>query len=346
MVHDEAAAPGHPLGAFQPRLLRILLCLGYGLGVIVFMAIYGLLQERIITRPYGGEFFKFSLLLVFWNRVIAVACSAVMMAVHRDRILWTPPLWKYVAISASNVVATSCQYEALKFITFPLLMIGKSFKMIPVMLWCIVLFRRRYKLLDWVTSIAITGGVILFLLTGRAAAANSRGLVGVGLLWILGFLVCDGFTLAFQEKLFSQYNTTRYNQMFYVNLISGLISLAILLITNTLTKSFAFWRAHPVIVADTFYLSVAVYAGQWCLYGQNQEFGAVVVAATMNVRQVVSTVISYAAYHHRIGAWQIVAFVIIFASLFMKAIDQFVRGPGAGDDEKQHLLVSKTRGVP
>jgi adenosine 3'-phospho 5'-phosphosulfate transporter B2 len=40
--------------------------------------------------------------------------------------------WEYCLVSFSNVVATSCQYEALKYVSFPVQTLGKCAKMIPV----------------------------------------------------------------------------------------------------------------------------------------------------------------------------------------------------------------------
>ena len=37
----------------------------------------------------------------------------------------------------------------------------------------------------------------------------------------------------------------------------------------------------------------------WCIYSQIKEFGALVFAATMNVRQVVSILVSYVTWHHQ-----------------------------------------------
>ncbi len=53
------------------------------------------------------------------------------------------PSYSYALISMSNVVATTCQYEALKFVTFPLQTLGKCAKMIPVMLWGNLMMRKR-----------------------------------------------------------------------------------------------------------------------------------------------------------------------------------------------------------
>merc|ERR1712039_906820 len=68
-----------------------------------------------------------------------------MTFVKRESLRNSAPLWKYLAISLSNVGATWCQYEALKFVAFPVQMLGKSFKMMPVMIWGIVISQKRYK---------------------------------------------------------------------------------------------------------------------------------------------------------------------------------------------------------
>merc|ERR1719433_1324877 len=66
-------------------------------------------------------------------------------------------------------------------------------------------------------------------------------------------------------------------------------------------------------------LSVAATAGQWFIYSQVKEFGALVFAATMNVRQVVSIMISCIRYHHPITRLQVIGLCIVFAALFYKS---------------------------
>ena len=51
---------------------------------------------------------------------------------------------EYCLVSLSNVVATTCQYEALKYVSFPVQTLGKCAKMIPVMIWGSIIMRRSY----------------------------------------------------------------------------------------------------------------------------------------------------------------------------------------------------------
>jgi adenosine 3'-phospho 5'-phosphosulfate transporter B2 len=43
------------------------------------------------------------------------------------------PLSAYSAIAFSNMLATGCQYEALRYVSFPTQTLAKTAKMIPVM---------------------------------------------------------------------------------------------------------------------------------------------------------------------------------------------------------------------
>lgn len=56
------------------------------------------------------------------------------------------PPYAYAAVSLSNVVATTCQYEALKHLYFPLQTIAKCGKMLPVMLWGTLILSKTYTL--------------------------------------------------------------------------------------------------------------------------------------------------------------------------------------------------------
>jgi hypothetical protein len=70
-------------------------------------------------------------------------------------------------LAGSNVVATFCQYEALKYVSFPVQTLGKCAKMIPVMIWGTLVNQKSYKGKDYLIAMMITGGCILFAMTGR-----------------------------------------------------------------------------------------------------------------------------------------------------------------------------------
>jgi len=319
-------------------LTTCLWCLFYASGIVGMLVVYGVLQERIMTMPYDNETFTFSVFLVFCNRMAAVVFAIVMAIVNREQFGNGAPLWKYLIVSLSNVFASTCQYESLKYVSFAVQMLGKSFKMMPVMLWGMAISGKQYGLTDWLVAAGITAGVTEFLMTGPTASPNDQGNSVRGLLMLVAFLALDGLTSTMQEKLFKEHKTSKYNQMLYINLLSCCVSIITLVSSGTLAPSVAFCASHGRFVLDASLLSASAVGGQFFIYSQVKEFGALVFAATMNVRQVVSIIISYVTYKHSITPLQIVGLFLCFFALFYKSYAGFVSSAQAA--EKAPLLKS------
>jgi len=264
--------------------------------------------------------FRVSVFLVLCNRIAAIVYAVLMVALKGEQFGHMVPLWKYFAVSMSNVAATWCQYEALKYVSFPVQMLGKSFKMMPVMIWGILISGQKYKLQDWLIAAGVTGGVTGFLLSGDIKSKHASQDSSVyGLVLMLGFLACDGFTSTFQEKLFKEHKTSKYNQMMYVNGGSMCVSLLTLLTTGGLTQALGFVGRHPAIMGDASLLSASAVGGQFFIYSLVKEFGALILAATMNMRQVLSILTSYILYGHPINLMQVASLAAVFATLFYKS---------------------------
>lgn len=127
----------------------------FACGIMVSFVMYGVVQERIMTVPYKtddmietaeddaekfpGEMFKQSAFLVLMNRLVA---SALAFTVIVATYFWSgdktkgvvrglrgvAPFYAYCGVSFSNITATWCQYEALKYVNFPTQTLGKTGK--------------------------------------------------------------------------------------------------------------------------------------------------------------------------------------------------------------------------
>merc|ERR1719331_1413438 len=92
-----------------------------------------------------------------------------------------------------------------------------------------------------------------------------------------------------------------------------------LFVTGGFAEALGFCSAHPAFVLDATFLSGAAVSGQFFIYSMVKEFGALAFAATMNVRQVVSIIVSYISYSKPITSLQIMGLVAVFAALFYKS---------------------------
>lgn len=97
---------------------------------------WGILQERMLTRRYPrltGEYFTYSYALVFTNRFWTLIISSVFLLYLKPRRSRSTVIYEYSFPSISNMLSSWCQYEALRYVSFPATTLFKSFKLAPVM---------------------------------------------------------------------------------------------------------------------------------------------------------------------------------------------------------------------
>merc|ERR1719215_538016 len=142
--------------------------------------------------------------------------------------------------------------------------------------------------------------------------------------------------------------TSKYNQMMYVNGLSAFVSFCTLVSTGTLFPAFGFYFANPRFAMDAAVLSASAVGGQFFIYSQVKEFGALVFAATMNVRQIVSIVVSYITYGHHITSLQVLGLAAVFAALFYKSYAglQGAQAAAKGKDAESLPIAAAGKDVP
>lgn len=287
-----------------------------------------------MTVPYSGKLFSMSLFLVFMNRVFGVLCALPMIGLQGESFKNKAPLWKYVLVSFASVLASTCQYESLKYVSFTVQILGKSFKMVPVMLWGMIISRKSYASTDWLVALAITGGTTFFALTGSIESPTGGANTVYGLILLAIFLACDGATSTMQEKLFKEYSTSQFNQMLYVNLGSGLVSFAALTARGGVSQGIFFGLQHPTFAKDAFGLSITAVSSQWFILSQVREFGALAFAATINCRQIVSILVSYIIYDHTITMLQWHGLTLVFLGLLFRSYHFLKAEDTTGESER------------
>jgi len=342
LSHGKLLVESKTMASAGPSNSTILKVLGCVTGVVGALLVYGILQERIMTRPYGegedAERFTFSVFLVMNNRCVSMLVAALVLALKKGLVSPVAPIYSYAAVSASNVVATTCQYEALKYVSFPVQTLGKCAKMIPVMIWGYAINGKTYKLADYLIACGVMAGCTLFAMYGETTSSTaegpSTGMYGIALM--LGYLGFDGFTSTFQDKLFKGYNMETYNQMLWVNFCSAVISSFWLFSDSSMGTAIQFIKDHPEALNDVLILSAASTCGQLCILYTIREFGALLFATIMTTRQFLSILLSCIIFMHPLTGMQWLGTFLVFASLYYQA---FVKS-AAKKEEKEEVLPS------
>lgn len=290
------------------------------MGVVGTLMIYGVMQERIMKQPYGPEkeFFQHSLFIVLCNRILTLIVAVLILVVQGKSMAPVAPIYSYAAVSLSNVVATGCQYEALKYVSFPVQTLAKSGKMIPVMIWGTAIMQKKYGLKDYIVAFLVTGGCAIFLLYGdHKKPRRNVDSTFWGVLLMLGYLGFDGFTSTFQDKLFKGYNMETFNQILYVTICSSIISL--LGLQMNLVFAIQFVVKYPICFFHITLLSIAATASQFFISYTIRTFGALAFATIMTTRQLLSILLSSIIYGPPLSLGQYGGTALVFTSLYYKS---------------------------
>lgn len=127
---------------------------------------WGLLQEQMMTQAYDeidGRPIHFtnSNYLVLLNRALAFIVAFIIIKSTRQP-RHTAPMYRYAFPSFSNLVSSWCQYEALRYVSFPTQVLAKSSKVIPVMIMGKFVQNKTYPLYEYICAVILSLGVSLF----------------------------------------------------------------------------------------------------------------------------------------------------------------------------------------
>ncbi|XP_049613090.1 adenosine 3'-phospho 5'-phosphosulfate transporter 1 [Syngnathus scovelli] len=292
-------------------------------GLQVSYLTWGVLQERVMTRSYGastpeeeGERFKDSQFLVFMNRILALTVSGLWCLLFKQPRHGTP-MYKYSFASLSNIMSSWCQYEALKYISFPTQVLAKASKVIPVMLMGKIISQKSYEYWEYLTAALISVGVSMFLLSSTAGKHPSTVTTFSGVVILGGYIVFDSFTSNWQDNLF-KFKMSSVQMMFGVNLFSCLLTVGSLLEQGAFFDSLAFMARHSEFTFHAVLLSVCSACGQLFIFYTINQFGAAVFTIIMTLRQAIAILLSCFLYRHAVTAIGVFGVAVVFLALFLR----------------------------
>jgi len=336
--HTAHGEPNVPLQTEPPVVVfrRLMFC---SIGLIATFVTWGYFQERICAHRYPritGEFFPYTYFLVFTNRLWSLLFSVCLVAKSEKGFRWIPGvlIYEYSFPSISNMLSSWCQYEALKYVTFPAQTLFKSFKIGPVMLMGKLLGNRAYPIYDYVTVLIVGCGISMFMLGSPenvefdrgihadepdADSIASNGAITTGIILLLLFLFFDSFTGQFQSRMFSRHPTLTVPELlFFTNAFSTVLSLITLVHTSELQPAIDFVMKHSEIHLHFFIFSICSTVGQLLIFYTIKNFGAVIFAIIMVVRVLISIVVSCIMYGHEIDVTGFAGLIVVLGGVMYR----------------------------
>ena len=272
-----------------------------------------------MTVEYDGERFTDSQFLVFVNRILALCVAGIYLRLTkqpRDRA----PFYQYSYSSISNTLSSWCQYEALKFVSFPTQVLAKASKVIPVMIMGKIVSQRSYPWHEYLTAALLSVGVALFLLAADPSADShiSTETTFAGVVILLGYMAFDSFSSNWQSEVFSTYKVSSIQMMFGTNTFSCLFTVSSLLFRGVFFSCLNFLFLHSEFAVHAALLSVCSAIGQLFIFNTIRIFGPVVFTLIMVTRQAMSIFLSCIFYHHVLTRQSFLGVLVVFLALLLR----------------------------
>ncbi|KAI8375771.1 UAA transporter [Choanephora cucurbitarum] len=311
-------------------MLRFALCV---IGIYTCFLTWGVVQERVSTTPYGDaetpKKFKFFIVLNLIQSIIAaIVAFLYLKASGRHLNLSQTPrqlYFKYAQVAFFNCTGSPFGYAALKHIDYPTMILGKSCKLVPVLIMNVLVYRHRFALHKYICVGLVTLGVSLFMLyqpSSKSSGATQSSMWGL-------FLLCtnlciDGLTNATQDQIFRQFNhlVSGQHMMFYMNAFGSLLSAFYLLFyprNNELTQALAFFQDHPAVIRDVVLFGLCGALGQCFIFYTLQHYGSLRLVTVTVTRKLFTMLLSVFWFHHTLNLGQWFGVALVFVSIGIEA---------------------------
>lgn len=189
-------------------------------------------------------------------------------------------------------------------ISFPIVTLAKSGKMVPVMIGSLLLGGAKYSLREYAAVLAIIIGTAIVSLGKMKSGPSSSTL---GLAFIVLSLVCDGITGGLQKRLKAKtsekgVSLKPYDMMFWTNLYMGLTAVVIAFSTQEFLPGLDFCLKNPIILNKILKFAVCSAIGQSFIFFTISNFDPLVCTTVTTTRKVFSVLLSIFLKGHKVNS--------------------------------------------
>jgi UDP-galactose transporter B1 len=247
------------------------------------------------------------------------------------------PRGLYALCAVSNLISMVCSNMALRWVAYPVQVVAKSAKPIPVMVLGVLLGRKSYPLRKYCYTLMIVLGVAVFMYKsererGGGGGSDSGGSTSFGQFLIISSLFMNGITGVIQDKIRSYGQPSATFMMMSLNKWSSLILTAVVVLTGEWRQFLAFTARHPEIIKDLILLSSLGAFGQFFIFMMISNFGSLPCSIVTTVRKLFAVLFSLMVFGNSLSRQQWCGTILVFAGLFADML------PSRG--EKKNIKIS------
>merc|ERR1719498_2251305 len=223
------------------------------------------------------------------------------------------PVYDFVYSGTTYILAMLFSNESLRYVSYPTQALGKSCKMIPVMLFGVVISREKYSTLEYLSVFTVCAGITFFQLAGKVKKEGNDTFYGITLLFLS--LCMDGVTGATQNKMKKISKPTVHEFMFYTNLSATIILILGIVGTGQIYSGPAFATKNPEVIPKILVFSLCSAFGQNFIFMTIRNFDPLICTTVTTTRKFFTILISVIAFGNKLNQNQWLAVALVFVGL-------------------------------
>eukprot|EP00597_Dinobryon_sp_UTEXLB2267_P007397 CAMPEP_0170094326 /NCGR_PEP_ID=MMETSP0019_2-20121128/27157_1 /TAXON_ID=98059 /ORGANISM="Dinobryon sp., Strain UTEXLB2267" /LENGTH=384 /DNA_ID=CAMNT_0010315571 /DNA_START=151 /DNA_END=1305 /DNA_ORIENTATION=+ len=270
---------------------------------------------------------------------------------------FSPSVFVYWKAAMTSALASPIGYESLKYISYPLMILTKSSKPVPVMFVGTIFYNQKYSWYKYVGVALVCIGISLF----TSFKAGSRKLNSIdeslqtsriiyGIFLVLFNLSLDGYTSNEQDHIFSKYSISSLEMMKNTNLWQAIYLFGYLFITWNLyhhnSEASQAWKVIincPIVRQDILSFCICAAIGQILILCVIREFGSLVWVTVSVTRQLFTILLSVFIFHHAVNGMQWLGVLLVFSGLALEIIFNYISPSSTSKNtDKDPLLEPST----
>lgn len=305
------------------NVLWLIICF---FGIMGSFIAYGILLEY--TTSGGRKLHELSFLFV--TSAFYTLTGAIGSNIRGEEPSTIPPA-RFAVLGLTSMGSTFCSVRSLRYVIFPIQVLAKSCKPVPVMIMG-AFMGKKYSIQKYLNVCLIVGGVALFMSGGSSKHKGGADDVGgtgeqlIGIILLFISLCFDGGTGAYEDKLMSVHSVGPFDLMYNIQLGKTILAGLGLVIFNEIHIFFRMVEEMGFLLVA---LGLSGAMGQIFIFVTISKFGALTCSIIGLARKVTTLVASIYIYGHVLNGTQWLGLVICVGAMVLNFMSK-KKGGGHG----------------
>mmetsp|Transcript_4388 Transcript_4388/g.5067 ORF Transcript_4388/g.5067 Transcript_4388/m.5067 type:complete len:468 (-) Transcript_4388:161-1564(-) len=291
-------------------------------GIMFSFVLYGLLLEYATSG--GRKLHELSFLFI--TSGLYTIAGAAGRHIRDETPTQIPPA-RFAILGLTSMGSTYCSVRSLRYVIYPIQVLAKACKPVPVMLMGTIL-GKYYPPSKYINVVMIVLGVALFMGGGGGGKKDmendemnaSSQIMGIVLLFIS--LCFDGATGAYEDKLMAVHQVGPFDLMYNIQLGKTILAGVGLVVLNQVHEFLRMCQDMGFLLIA---LGLSGALGQAFIFVTIAKFGALTCSIIGLARKVTTLVASIVIYGHMLTSMQVAGLITAVAAMILNFLGKTKR---------------------